>query len=67
MHMSTISPAAATGALRARAWLALDSDHAGVIDPDSLRGELHELFEGAIVVSEWDDDEPTFDDIEFDD
>jgi hypothetical protein len=51
------------------AWLALDSDHNGLVDSDSLtqRGGLHQLFEGAVVVSEWDDDEPSFDDIEFDD
>jgi hypothetical protein len=49
--------------------LALESDNSGLIDTDSLtqRGELHHLFEGAVVVSEWDDDEPDFDDIEFDD
>jgi len=51
------------------AWLALDSDHTGYVDSDSLtqRGELHQLFEGAVVVSEWDDDEPSFDDVELDD
>ena len=49
--------------------LALESDNTGLVDTDSLteRGQLHHLFEGAVVVSEWDDDEPDLDDIEFDD
>jgi hypothetical protein len=76
MHLSTISPLPYTrNASRDPAlfdggrWLALESDNAGLVDTDSLteRGQLHHLFEGAVVVSEWDDDEPDFDDIEFDD
>ncbi len=75
MHVATISPLSnhhATGHaafVHAGRWLALDSDHAGVVDSDSLarRGELHELFEGAVIVSEWDDEEPRFDDLELDD
>jgi len=71
MHMSTTSPLSCNrnGALLGSRWLALESDNAGLADADSLteRGELHQLFEGAVVVSEWDDEEPSFDDIEFDD
>ncbi|HTP72837.1 MAG TPA: hypothetical protein VML58_11510 [Burkholderiaceae bacterium] len=72
MHLSTILPSDASrhaALVHGGRWLALDSDHTGLVDTDSLtqRGELHHLFEGAIVVSEWDDEEPSFDDIEFDD
>ena len=71
MHLSTILPNASRHAAQFHAgrWLALESDNTGLVDTDSLtqRGELHSLFEGAVVVSEWDDEEPTFDDIEFDD
>jgi hypothetical protein len=75
MHLSTISPLPCTrNSSRDAAmfdggrWLALESDNAGLVDTDSLteRGQLHHLFEGAVVISEWDDDEPDFDDIEFD-
>ena len=70
MHTSTISslPTTHPAALCGSRWLALESDNTG-LDTDSLarRGELHHLFEGAIVVSDWDDEEPSFDDIEFDD
>jgi hypothetical protein len=75
MHLSTISPLPYTrNSSRDAAmfdggrWLALESDNAGLVDTDSLteRGQLHHLFEGAVVISEWDDDEPDFDDIEFD-
>lgn len=60
MHMSTTSllPQHRDAALfHGGRWLALESDNAGLVDTDSLtqRGELHQLFEGAIVVSEWDD------------
>jgi hypothetical protein len=76
MHMSTISPLPYTRNASRDAtlfegarWLALESDNTGLVDTDSLteRGQLHQLFEGAVVVSEWDDEEPDFDDIEFDD
>jgi hypothetical protein len=76
MHMSTISPLPYTrnasrdaAMFGAAGLLALESDNTGLVDTDSLteRGQLHQLFEGAVVVSEWDDDEPDFDDIEFDD
>jgi len=76
MYLSTIGPLPYTrNASRDAAMfdagrlLALESDNAGLVDTDSLteRGQLHQLFEGAVVVSEWDDDEPDFDDIEFDD
>lgn len=72
MHMSTIGTLPRTrNAARfdGGRWLALESDNTGLVDADSLteRAELHELFEGAVVVSEWDDDEPNLDDIEFDD
>ena len=62
MHLSTISPLPYTrNASRDAAmfdggrWLALESDNAGLVDADSLteRGQLHQLFEGAVVVSEW--------------
>lgn len=75
MHLATMSPlpnhhaAGCAAFAHASRWLALDSDHAGVVDTDSLaqRGELHQLFEGVVVVSEWDGEEPTFDDLELDD
>ena len=72
MNLSTIGSHtrdASRDAALGGCWLALDSDHTGLVDADSIgrRGELHRLFEGAVVVSEWDDEEPSFDDIEFDD
>lgn len=72
MHLSTIGSHtrdASRDAALGGCWLALDSDHTGLVDADAIgrRGELHRLFEGAVVVSEWDDEEPSFDDIEFDD
>lgn len=76
MHLSTISPLPYTRNASRDAMLfgtghllALESDNTGLVDVDSLteRGQLHRLFEGAVVVSEWDDDEIDLDDIEFDD
>jgi len=72
MHLSTTLPFDAShraAVVHGGRWLALDSDHAGLVDTDSLtrRGELHHLFEGAVLVSEWDDEEPSFDDLELDD
>lgn len=71
MHLSTTytRPARDAAFIHGGRWLALESDNAGWVDTDSMtqRGELHQLFEGAVVVSEWDDEEPSFDDIDFDD
>lgn len=76
MHLSTISPLPYTRNASRDATLfdggrllALESDNTGLVDVDSLteRGQLHRLFEGAVVVSEWDDEEIDFDDIELDD
>ena len=72
MHLSTTQARTASrdaAFIHGSRWLALESDNTGWVDTDSLaqRGELHQLFEGAVVVSEWDDEEPTFDDFEFDD
>src|SRR5262245_48512397 len=71
MHLSTISPTPGNrdAAVLGARWLALESDNTGLVDTDSWsqRGELHQLFEGAVIVSEWDDEGPDFDDIEFDD
>ena len=38
--------------------MALESDSAGLFDVDAVidRGQLHRLFEGAVIVSEIDDD-----------
>jgi hypothetical protein len=48
---------------------AFESDSTGLVDVDTLtdRGQLHRLFEGAVVISEYDDE--LFDDlpIDFDD
>jgi hypothetical protein len=61
MHMATISPlpytrhAARDAALfEGGRSLASDSDAAGLLDVDSVndRGELHRLFEGAVVIAE---------------
>lgn len=75
MHLATISPLPYTrhAARDAQLFdadrrLATDSDGAGLFDVDAVidRGELHRLFEGAVVIAELDDylDEPT---IGFDD
>ncbi|MBE7419433.1 MAG: hypothetical protein HS128_17145 [Ideonella sp.] len=75
MHLATISPLPYTrhAARDARLFdgermLATDSDGAGLFDLDAVtdRGDLHRLFEGAVVIAELDDylDEPT---IGFDD
>lgn len=75
MHLSTISPLPFTRHSSRDAklfggerMLATDSDAVGLFDVDSVtdRGDLHRLFEGAVVIAELDDciDYPT---IGFDD
>ena len=75
MHMATISPLPYTrhAARDAKLFdgarsLATDSDATGLFDVDLVtdRGDLHRLFEGAVVIAELDDciDYPT---IGFDD
>jgi hypothetical protein len=64
MHVATISPLPNRHAARNAALfdsdrvMALESDSAGLFDVDAVidRGQLHRLFEGAVIVSEIDDD-----------